>query len=101
MDVRTNVEMTTKYGITRTHELHGLSLVDQNASSENLGLKLEEAKSLLGQPQQVILSDQIDAIPYEGRMSPDCNRARPIYEYRLRGPRYALRTVSGQGPAHY
>lgn len=52
MDVRVIVETTAENGKKRIHELCGLSLSMQESGPGDLGLKLEDAKALLGQFQR-------------------------------------------------
>jgi len=47
-------------------------------------LLLEDAKTILGQLQKVILLDQIEEISQASRICPDCDGVRTIHDYRSR-----------------
>lgn len=82
MDVRIIVETTADTGNKDTHELRGLSLSSQGCG--DLGLKLEDAKDILGQLQKAVLSAQIEDISQAHRRCPDCGRTRRVHDYRTK-----------------
>ena len=72
MDIRIIVETTADTGNKDTHELRRLSLSSQGR--DDLGLKLENAKDILGQIQKAVLNVQIEDISQAHRCCPDCGR---------------------------
>ena len=82
MDVRIIVETTAGTGNKDTHELHHLSLSSQGRG--DLGLKLENAKDILGQLQKAVLNAHIDDISQAHRRCPDCGRTRRVHDYRTK-----------------
>ena len=84
MDVRIIVETTFENGTTKRRRLGLLSRPFRRAQSEGFGLLLEDAKTILGQLQNVILLDQIEEISEASRICPDCDGVRAIHDYRSR-----------------
>ncbi|GAW35442.1 hypothetical protein RA2_02505 [Roseovarius sp. A-2] len=84
MDVRIIVETTFENGTTKRHRLGRLSRPSRRAQPEGFGLLLENAKTILGQLQNVILRDQIEETSEASRICPDCDGIRAIHDYRSR-----------------
>lgn len=82
MDIRIIVETTAEMGNKLTHELRRLSLSHQGHG--DLGLKLEDAKDILGQLQKAVLDAQIEDISQANRRCPECNRTRRVHDYRTK-----------------
>lgn len=84
MDIRIIVETTFENGKSRTHELGDLSRPVQKSAPENIGLNLENAKTILNQLQKAVLADQFEELTAASRNCPDCNGNRSIHDYRFR-----------------
>ncbi len=84
MEVRIIVETIFENGTTKRHRLGRLSRPFRRTQAEGFGLLLEDAKSILGQLQNVILLDQIEEIFEASRICPDCDGVRAIHDYRSR-----------------
>jgi len=84
MDVRIIVETTFENGTTKTHHLGRLSRPFRQAQPEEIGLLLEDARTMLAQLQNAILLDQIEEISEASRICPDCAKIRAIHDYRPR-----------------
>ncbi len=82
MDIRIIVETTTEMGSKRIHALRRLRFSSQVHG--DLGLKLEDAKDLLGRLQRAVLNAQIEEISDASRNCGDCSRTRPVHDYRTR-----------------
>ncbi len=84
MEVRIIVETTFENGTTKTRRLGCLSRPFRRTQPEGFGLLLEDAKTILGQLQNVILRDQIEEISEASRICPDCGKVRAIHDFRSR-----------------
>ncbi|MEM6411889.1 MAG: ISKra4 family transposase [Pseudomonadota bacterium] len=82
MDIRIIVETSAETGERRTEELCNFSLTDQ--CHRELGLNLEQGKSILAQLQGSILRHQMEEISAASRTCPYCGRSRPVHDYRTR-----------------
>ena len=82
MDVRIIVETITDKGNKHALELRRLSLPSQ--CHGDMGLKLEDAKDILGQLQKAVLNAQVEDISQAHRRCSDCGRTRRLHDYRTK-----------------
>ncbi|MFQ6550538.1 ISKra4 family transposase [Aestuariibius sp. 2305UL40-4] len=82
MDVRIIVETTADTGNKRTHELRRFSLSSRGHG--DMGLKLEDAKDILGQLQKAVLNAQVENISQAHRRCTDCGCTRRLHDYRTK-----------------
>ncbi len=78
-DHRRNIAET---GNRRTLEVQRLSLTDQGHG--DLGLRLEDAKDLLGRLWKAVLNAQVEDFSQANRRCQDCKQARRVHDYRTR-----------------
>jgi hypothetical protein len=84
MDVRIVVETTFEDGETKRRNIGRLCRAPDKLGSESLGLRIVEAKNLLGRLQEVVLKDQIDEALAASRICDDCRKRRAIHDDRGR-----------------
>jgi hypothetical protein len=84
MDIRIIVETTFGDGTKKLRDVGEIRRSHEHAGSENLGLRLVEAKSLLTQLQEIILQDQIDELLRAIRNCSACGKRRAIHDDRGR-----------------
>ena len=84
MDVRITVETIFENGTPKTHHPGHLSRPYGQAQPGEIGLLLEDVRTLLAQLQTAILLDQIKEISAASRICPDCTKIRAIHDYRPR-----------------
>lgn len=84
MDMQITVETTFENGDKRTHCLGLLSQPSLASDPEAFGLRLEDAKSILGQIEKVVLTDQVAEFCEARRICQSCQRVCAIHDYRTR-----------------
>ena len=82
MDVRIIVETIADTGNKRIRQLGRLCLSGQGQG--DLGLKLEDAKDLLGQLQIAVVNAQVEDISQAHRPCLNCGRTRRLHDYRTK-----------------
>ena len=86
MKFRIKLETEFGWGETRSHEICTLERRTVDASEENLGLCLAEAKSLLKEIQRALLQDQVKEISEVTRVCRFCGTYLPVHDRRQRQP---------------
>ena len=84
MDIRITVETIFENGEKRTHCLGGLSRPSRASDPEVFGLRLEDAKSILGQIEKAMLTDQVAELCGARRICQSCQHVCAIHDYRTR-----------------
>ena len=84
MKFRIRLETEFGWGDTRSHEICTVERRTVNASSEDLGLCLVEAKSLLKEIQRSLLQDQVEEISEVARVCRFCGTYLPVHDRRQR-----------------
>lgn len=84
MKVRIWIETEFGWGEKRSHELGTVERNAIDASEEDLGLSLAEAKSILKQIQQALLQDQVEEVGEVARVCGFCGTYLPIHDRRQR-----------------
>ncbi len=84
MDVSVFVETTFDDGGTRRHNIVRLRRAPGEFGSENLGLLLDDAKTLLKRLQEAIVHDQVGEAVEARRKCNDCGKRRAIHDDRGR-----------------
>ena len=84
MDVRIVVETTFEDGETQRRNIGRLCRAPDNLEPECLGLRIVEAKNLLGRLQEAILQSQIDEALAASRICDDCGKRCAIHDDRGR-----------------
>lgn len=84
MKVRIRIETEFGWGEKRSHELGTVERNAIDASEEDLGLSLAEAKSILKQIQQALLQDQVEEVSEVARVCRFCGTYLPIHDRRQR-----------------
>ena len=84
MKFRIKLETEFGWGETRSHEICTLERRTLYASSEDLGLCLAEAKSLLKEIQCALLQNQLEEISEIARVCRFCGTYLPVHDRRRR-----------------
>ncbi|WP_299870065.1 ISKra4 family transposase [uncultured Roseobacter sp.] len=84
MKFRIKLETEFGWGETRSHEICTLERRTLDASSEDLGLCLADAKSLLKEIQRVLLQDQVEEIGEIARVCRFCGTYLKVHDRRQR-----------------
>ncbi len=84
MKFRIKLETEFGWGETRSHEICTVERQTLDASSEDLGLCMAEAKSLLKEVQCALLQDQIEEIREIERVCRFCGTYLPVHDRRQR-----------------
>lgn len=85
MKFRIKLETEFGWGETRSHQICTLERRTVDASEENLGLCLAEAKSLLKEIQRALLQDQVEEISEIARVCRFCGTYLPVHDRRRQG----------------
>ena len=80
MDVSIFVETTFDDGETKRRNIGRLRRAPDEFGSENLGLLLEDAKTLLRRLQEMIVQDQVGEALEARRKCDDCGKQRAIHD---------------------
>lgn len=78
------LETELSWGETRSHEICTLERRTLDASSEDLGLCLADAKSLLKEIQRALLQDQVEEIGEIARVCRFCGTYLAVHDRRQR-----------------
>ncbi len=84
MKCRIKLETGFGWGDTRSHEICMLERRTIDASSEDLGLCLADAKSLLKEIQRALLQDQVEEIGEIARVCRFCGTYLTVHDRRQR-----------------
>ena len=84
MDVSIFVETTLEDGETKRRNIARLNRAPDEFCSENLGLLLDDAKTLLGRLQEAIVQDQVGEAIEARRKCDGCAEQRAIHDDRGR-----------------
>ncbi|WP_299949443.1 ISKra4 family transposase [uncultured Ruegeria sp.] len=84
MKFRIKLETEFSWGETRSHEINTLERRTVDASNEDLGLCLAEAKSVLKEIQRALLQDQVEEISEIARVCRFCGTYLPVHDRRQR-----------------
>ena len=83
-DIQITAQTTLENGEKRTHRLCRLSRPSLASDPEVFGLRLEDAKSILGQIEKAVLIDQVAEFRSVRRICQSCQRVCAIHDYRTR-----------------